>query len=304
MLRIKHTRARTALAFALVALYLLWNVAGIGRTITSRTRPTSSQTASRPQLPCRRLPGADETLIVFRTGSTELVNRLTVHLSTSLRCFPNYLIFSDLNEQYHGEHILDALADVDPEILESNPDFELYRRLRKGGRTSLDPSELAGSTDRFAIKTGKAENPGWKLDKWKFLPMVNKTLQERPNMKWYVFVEADSFLLWSMLQRYLATLDSTKPVYAGQQTLISGDVFAHGGSGFVVSQPALRMVVDHYAAHKAEIEEFTDGHWAGDCVLGKAFTDSGVPFTNAWPAFQGDYPGLVQYTRPDARANV
>lgn len=39
----------------------------------------------------------------------------------------NYLIFSDLSEQYHGEHIFDALADVDPEILESNRDFELYR---------------------------------------------------------------------------------------------------------------------------------------------------------------------------------
>lgn len=123
-------------------------------------------------------------------------------------------------------------------------------------------------------------------------------------MKWYIFIEADSFLLWSMLQQYLTTLDSTKPIYAGKQTLMAGDMFAHGGSGFVVSQPALRMVVDHYVAHKAEIEKFTDGHWAGDCVLGKAFTDSGVPLINAWPAFQGDYPGLVQYTRADARVNA
>jgi hypothetical protein len=41
---------------------------------------------------------------------------------------------------------------------------------------------------------------------------------------------------------------------------------------------------------------------AGVCVLGKAFTDSGVPFTNAWPAFQGDYPGLVPYARADGRS--
>jgi hypothetical protein len=304
MLSIKYTRARIALAFALTALCLLWNVTGIGRTTTSLSRPTYDRLLSPTQLPCHRLPGADETLVIFRTGSNEMVNRLTVHLTTSLQCFPNHLIFSDLDEQYHGEHILDALADVNPEILDNNPDFELHRRLRKSGRTSLDPSELAGSPDRFAIKTGKAENPGWKLDKWKFLPMVNKTLHERPNMKWYVFIEADSFLLWSTLQKYLTTLDSTKPIYAGKQTLIGSDLFAHGGSGFVVSQPALRMVVDHYVTHKAEIEEFTDGHWAGDCVLGKAFTDSGVPLTNAWPAFQGDYPGLVQYTRADARANA
>jgi hypothetical protein len=47
----------------------------------------------------------------------------------------------------------------------------------------------------------------------------------------------------------------------------------------------MRKVVDHYAALKSEIEKFTDSHWAGDCVLGKAFINLGVPFTNAWPAF-------------------
>lgn len=213
-------------------------------------------------------------LIVFRTGSTELEDRLGIHLSTSLRCFPNYLIFSDYEEHYNGEHILDALADVTPEILANNPDFELYRRLQQGGRASLDPSELAGSPDGFAVVTGKTDNPGWKLDKWKFLPMVNRTYYERPDIKWYVFIEADTFVLWSMLQQYLATLDHTKPVYTGSQTYIGDDLFAHGGSGFAVSEPAMRKVVDYYATHKSEIEQFIDGHWAGDCVLGKTFTES------------------------------
>ncbi|KAM0722577.1 hypothetical protein Q7P37_002018 [Cladosporium fusiforme] len=284
MLSTKHTRARIAFASALSTLFLLWNVSGIGRTTTSRARSTSDQSSLSPaQSPCHCLPVADDTLIIFRTGSTELVNRLTIHFSTSMRCFPSHLVFSDHGEDYHGERILDALVDVNPEIQENNPDFELYRRLRQGGRMSLDPSELAGSTDKIAIKTGK-------------------TLHERPDMKWYIFIEADSFLLWSMLQQYLTTLDSTKPIYAGKQMLIGSDLFAHGGSGFIVSQPALRMVVDHYAAHKSEIEKLTDGHWAGDCVLGKAFMDSGVPFTNIWPAFQFDYPGVVQYTRADDRA--
>jgi hypothetical protein len=70
-----------------------------------------------------------------------------------------------------------------------------------------------------------------------------------------------------------------------------GDVlFAHGGSGFVVSRPAMKMIVDFYASHQEEIEKFTHEHWAGDYVLGKVFKDAGVPFTNSWPIFQGDYP--------------
>lgn len=239
-------------------------------------------------LACRNLPGAEETLVVLRTGSTELVNRLTIHLSTSLRCFSNHLIFSDFEEDFHGEHILDALADVSPVILSNNPDFELHRRLRQHGRDSLDSSELADSApDRYAVKTGKAENPGWKLDKWKFLPMVNRTLHERPDMKWYVFMEADSFLLWSTLQQYLATLDHTKAIYVGKQMLISNDIFAHGGSAFIVSQPALRAVVNHYSIHKTEIEKFTDGHWAGDCVLGKTFKDADIPLTKCLASFPG-----------------
>ena len=283
-LNVKHARAHLALAFALTVLYLLWHVSGLGRTNTS--------TFDQPR-PCQSLPGADETLVVFRTGLTELANRLPNHLSTSFKCFPNYLIFSDLEETFQGEHILDALEDVSVDTQENNPDFELHRRLRDGGRASLESSELAGSPDKYASKTGKTENPGWKLDKWKFLPMLNKTLHERPHMKWYVFTEADGFLLGSMLQQYLATLDSTKPVYTGRPMQIGDDLFAHGGSGFVVSQPALRRVVDHYAAHKTAIESFTNSHWAGDCVLGKTFTDAGIPLIHAWPAFQGDHPGLV-----------
>lgn len=289
-------RPRSALIYAAVTLVLLWNVRSLRGSILGDARPKLVQSFPSAHLLCRGLPGANETLIIFRTSSTELEDRFAIHLNTSIRCMPNYLIFSDHEEHFHQERILDALADVDPEISQYNPDFELYRRLRHSGRAALDTAELAGPPDRFANLRGKQDIPGWKLDKWKFLPMVNRTLFKRPNMKWYVFIESDSFLMWSMLLQYLEKLDPAKPVYAGSQTYISNVLFAHGGSGFIVSQPALRMVVDHYTANKAAIESFTDEHWAGDCVLGKAFTDSGVPFTNVWPALQSDYPAQIPYS--------
>lgn len=295
-LNIKHARVRLALAFALTVLYLLWHVAGL----SNKSRNFPSLDHSTPPLPCHVLPEASETLVVFRTGSTELASRLPTH-STSLRCFPNYLIFSDVEEEYHDEHIFDALEDVSPNIQETHPDFELYRRLRQAGRAAPNSTELAGSPDKYASNTGKSEISGWKLDKWKFLPILNKTLHQHPNMKWYVFTEADGFLLSSTLHQYLATLDSKQPVYAGKPMQIGSDVFAHGGSGFVVSQPAMWKLVIYYTAHKTAIEAITNSHWAGDCVLGKTFKNAGVPLTYAWPAFQSDYPGLVEYSRADAR---
>lgn len=254
-----------------------------------------------PHLPCWSLPGANETLIVLRTGATELKDRFPVHLSTTLRCYQHYMLFSDHEEVFKGEQVNDALATVNPEILTQHPDFELHRRLKEAGREVLLANELSGSESEAIQWTGKAGNPGWKLDKWKFLPMVNQTLHEYPYMKWYVFVEADTYILWASLLEYLKVMDHTKPVYTGSQMYIGDVVFAHGGSGFIVSQPAMRMVVDHYTSHKSELESFTDGHWAGDCVLGKAFRDAGVKFVDAWPIMQGDYPGTVAYAKPDGR---
>ena len=141
MLNNRRIRVRAALALVVVTLYLLWSIADLGNTID--TGPIFDQPSPQKELQCKSLPGADNVLVIFRTGSTELEDRFADHFSTSLQCFPNYLVFSDLEEDYGEEHILDALEQVSPEIIESHPDFELYRRLRKQGRSSLDPSELA-----------------------------------------------------------------------------------------------------------------------------------------------------------------
>jgi hypothetical protein len=153
-----------------------------GRPRTSSYhRPALSQS-------CADLPGANETLVILKTGSTELEDKLPIHLKTTIRCYPNYMIFSDYEEDYEGVHIFDALESVNKQIREEHPDFELYRRLRDEGRQAVISSGF-GKAGTKINWTGNRDNPGWKLDKWKFLPMVKKTLSEYPDMKWYVFAE-------------------------------------------------------------------------------------------------------------------
>lgn len=265
-------------------------------------RASGSPTVKAPP-PCWSLPGAEEVLVVMKTGSTELEAKLPVHFSTTLQCIPHRLLFSDSPEVLNGETIIDALESVSPALKESNSDFELYRRLRSHGRGTLASNELHGRPNETTHEswTGNQNNPGWKLDKWKFLPMINRTFHEYPEMKWYVFVEADTYIVWPSLLGHLATLDHSRPYYTGVEIYIGTVGFAHGGSGFIVSQPAMQLVVDHFDTHQQELEAFTDGHWAGDCVLGKAFADAGVSLTGAWPITQGDYPGIVPYIAPDGR---
>ncbi|KAF2482309.1 hypothetical protein BDY17DRAFT_157914 [Neohortaea acidophila] len=256
--------------------------------------------SSQKTLPCRSLPGAEDVLVVLKTGSTELEDKLPVHLTTTLRCYPNYMIFSDYEEDFRGEHIYDALEFVDPKIQETHEDFELWRRLRNaGGRSALLPSERSGPVSTPPGATGKKSNPGWKLDKWKFLPMMNRTLYEHPDKKWYIFVETDTYIMWQTALNYLAALDHKQPIYMGGQVWIGEILFAHGGTGFAVSAPALRQVVERFQNHQKEYEAFTHWHWAGDCVLGKAMKEAGAPLMGVWPIWQADGIGDMHYRRDE-----
>lgn len=251
-------------------------------------------------LPCRDLPGANDTVMILKTGSTELKDKLPIHFQTTLRCYPNYLIFSDHAEQYHGENIIDALEEVNASIKAEHEDFALYRRLQRFGRASLGESELSGPASLPQDgKTGMLTNPGWKLDKWKFLPMIRRTLEEYPDKKWYVFVETDTYIFWSTLLAYLAVLEPSKPYYTGSQMQIGDVLFAHGGSGFAISRPTLEKAVAQYLEHKEEVENFTSNHWAGDCVLGKVIKDSGTSLTWAWPIWLGIDIGNMDYNLTD-----
>ena len=259
------------------------------------SKPQSKNAIAEP-LRCSKLPLANDILVVMKTGSTELQHKLPIHFNTTLRCYPNYAIYSDVAEEFHGHQILDSLEDVDPEIKASHDDFALYRRLQQqSGRASREQFELSGPSSKPPDASGKTENPGWKLDKWKFLPLMRKTLRDHPEKHWYIFVETDTFLFWETLLAYLAVLDWKKPYYIGGQTWIGDVEFAHGGSGYLVSRPALERVVKQYEDNQHEWETFTDNHWAGDCVLGKAFKDAGIPLTPAWPIFQGDDIGNMNY---------
>ena len=263
-------------------------------------QPSQHGTTPLVRLPCRLLPRADDTVVILKTGSTELQDKLPIHLETTLRCYPNYIIFSDHAEQYQGETIIDALEDVDPIYKNAHEDFDLYRQLQKGGRSSLDPSDLSGPASYTQDGTGgKPTNPGWRLDKWKFLPMIRKTLQMYPDKEWYVFVETDTYVFWSTLLLYLAALDSTQKHYIGAQSEIGDVIFAHGGSGFAISRPALEAAVALYVENKASAEAFTATHWAGDCVLGKTLFDSGTKLTWAWPIWQGNDIGNMNYSLVD-----
>jgi hypothetical protein len=274
--------------------WLYWNISSIYIT------PPGVVDLSKAALPsCKYAAEDHDTLFILRTGATEIADRIPAHISTSLRCFTQHVIFSDYAETFHGESVLDALEFVDPEIVANNRDFELYRRVKQYGRDLLSQSELSGNRSQAPSGTGHTEIPGWKLDKWKFVPMVNRTFYDYPDMKWYVFAEGDTFLLWSTLHAYLASIDHTEPQYLGSATNIGDEpAFAYGGAGFILSQPAMQLIADYYSTHKAAVEAYTQANWAGDAILGKVFFDAGVPVKDIWPVMHGESTSQALFARP------
>ena len=272
---------------------------------TSTTSNATTQNTTTPlieeELPCKNLKGGEDVLVVMRTGATEIQDKLPAHLATTFKCYNDYIILSDYEEEFQGHQVHDTLSDIDDDFKHHHPDFELWRRLRAHGRESLDSSELSGAVSRESGAIGKVENEGWRLDKWKFLPMAKKTLEMHPDKKWYVFVEPDTYLMWSNLLDWLQRLDPSEPLYYGSEVQIDSDIFAHGGSSFVISNPALRRVAQLYRENPNDWHELTSAHWAGDCILGKALFESGTPLTWAWPMFQGGNPNTSKSRKKKMR---
>ncbi|RYP78935.1 hypothetical protein DL770_006803 [Monosporascus sp. CRB-9-2] len=253
---------------------------------------SENEGAMRPT--CDWLEGLDDVFVVVKTGANEAPEKLPAHFRTTLSCIPHYGIWSDLEEDIAGHHVSDALDEMDPDIVANHPDFEYYRQLREKGTGGFSSEQLTTWTEAQNTASGR-DTPGWKLDKWKFLPLAEKAYRQRPEARWFVLMECDTFVIWRNLLAWLSTLDSSQPLYLGHQMQIGDVVFAYGGAGIVISNSAMRKLVEYYASNRAFYDDFTAHHWAGDCVLGKAMADAGVNLKWSWPTLLGDLIADVNF---------
>ncbi|KAL4879862.1 hypothetical protein BJY04DRAFT_192561 [Aspergillus karnatakaensis] len=244
---------------------------------------TLSTTGDADDDTCPPLPALQNTLIVLKTGVTEAHAKLPIHRTTTLRCIPpqNYIVWSDYEESIADIPVHDVLYN-ESSHLHQLPEFTLYEKVRAQGRDALTNTDLA---DDISTPFGKS-NPGWKLDKWKFVPMVEHTYRNYPGRDWYVFMEADTYILWKSMFAWLEGFDPSEPFYLGNQMQIRDVLFAHGGSGFVISGKAMERAAAELENRRDYWDGITGEEWAGDCVLGRLLKEAGVDLTWSWPMLQ------------------
>lgn len=219
---------------------------------------------------------------MFKTGASEIYEKLPQHFVTLFRCAPNYLIFSDLEQDIGDYHVYDILNDVSDYIKQEQKEFQHYRELHK---LSADGQDLA------QLKGEKA----WDLDKWKFIPMVRRAYRMRPSTKWFLFIEGDTAVIWANLLQWLNRLNSDELIYSGSQNVWGGVTFAHGGSGVLISSAAVKKLENSYTSHAQQWEQDTIEHCCGDSLLAKAFVDIGIEMTPSFPLIQGEAPATIDW---------
>jgi hypothetical protein len=157
--------------------------------------------------------------IVLKIGAGEVATQLPMYLNRLGRCKQDLLLFSDRKDSYYGFEIADALAHLRPEYKFNNADFDVYDRIQATNSTEAKTEE------------------GWRLDKYKFLPMMEWTSYMRPESQWYVFLELDTYVNYDNLYRFLSTFNPKTAYYFGSPVWPrKKTIFAHGGSGFVLSR--------------------------------------------------------------------
>ncbi|KAL4971849.1 hypothetical protein BDW66DRAFT_163358 [Aspergillus desertorum] len=176
---------------------------------------------------CAQLPGMDKVLVILNAGATEAL------------------------KQIYGMHVHDILA-VSAKARNNRPrtlgSTTVYVRL--GAMILL---QVTGGT----MKTDPMENrsdPGWRLDKWKFVPIIEEALLVGPEAHWYIFIEADTYIVWRNMVRWLSQLDQEKALYLGAPMQIG-----------------------------VKNRKMTANDCAGDHLLGRIISDIGVQLVWPWP---------------------
>ncbi|KAI5923892.1 glycosyltransferase family 31 protein [Camillea tinctor] len=238
--------------------------------------------------PCEAFPGTDGILLVMKTGATEAFDRMPTHLLTTLSCLPDFLIFSDMEQQIGPYHVYDVLAEFEESAKAHNNDFDLYR----------DQKECPVS-QKACVDAKTDRQKAWNLDKYKFLPMMEQTWRMRPGRDWYIFGEADTYVFWSNIVQWLrkeSKLNPREKIFLGSRSFIGPTAFAHGGSGYILSGTLLKHLIQENPGVVNQYNVRGAHECCGDLLLAQAIQEyEGVKMRQAWPMINGEKPSTLPY---------
>ncbi|EFZ01365.2 glycosyltransferase family 31 protein [Metarhizium robertsii ARSEF 23] len=238
---------------------------------------------------CALFPNTSSVLLIMKTGASESYSKIPTQLMTNLKCVPDFLFFSDMAQKIAGYTIHDSLDTVLDEVKEKNKDFDLYYRQKK---CPVDQEQCNKDYD--------VAQQGWSLDKYKNIHMAEKAYKMRPGYDWYLFVDADTYVVFPTLMEWLKQMDPNKPHYIGSVAYLANFPFGHGGSGYLVSRGTMHSMFHGKTGVANKYDEPVQHTCCGDFMWSKALKDeTGIPVVNAWPVINGEKPHTIPYAEDE-----
>lgn len=243
----------------------------------------------------------DHIMLLIKTGAMTMWERLPTHMFTTLTQFPNFALYSDAADSIAGYEVMDILARLDPELLASEQ-LGLYRHLREL-RDTHSYLSLRAAAQRYYYATKDANRHGWTIDKFKNLPMLLHAYQdtkEDPTIDWYVMMDDDTMFVAENLVRFLDTLDPSQPHYLGSAVAGLRHIFAHGGSGIVISRAAMEIAFGGPEAEQnvREYSSRAQHECCGDYMVAAYLEELhgiGLDYMLSDGRFQGEPMGGIQF---------
>lgn len=238
----------------------------------------------------------DDIVLITKVGSATLHQRLLIHLiqqPLSHIYTPNTLYVSDYPLTIGNITFYDALSNLSSTI-SALPDFRSLR------------DELHALLQNNQNLAEMSKDAGWKLDKYKFLPAVAEAWRRFPGRRWYVMVEADTFLFWDEMVKWLGGLDSGRQLMMGHASFCDYDgkstMFAHGGSGIVLSYGLVKASFGKDADFEHSHDSLIQASAFGDALLSKSLYDTpGVNLKELSPEgeerFNSDPPRVLKFVK-------
>ncbi|KAL4901025.1 hypothetical protein BDW74DRAFT_160600 [Aspergillus multicolor] len=113
--------------------------------------------------------------------------------------------------------------------------------------------------------------------------MIDEALLVHSDAHWYVFLEADTYIVWRNMARWLSRFNREKAYYLGAPMQMGSQVFAYGGAGIVLSNAAMQLISQYSAQNLAAIERMTASDWVGDHIHGRILKNIDIPLVWSWP---------------------
>ncbi|KAL7787445.1 family 31 glycosyltransferase [Trichoderma ceciliae] len=232
---------------------------------------------------------------VLKMGHGEDRTKVEAQLDSVSACFraDELLIFSDLDERVRNYTATDILASLPPKYYdqEYNPDIGNYLLQKE--------LERNGTLDQDKEATKRVN--GWIIDRFKFLPQIERAWLLKPGRPFYFFYETDTYVVWDNVFRFLSTFDPDTPVYMGSPSPGRHDRdrdiktwFANGGPGFALSRAAVKALIHRdVSPHGQYSGPSVTEEWlpllkdecCGDSVVGWSLWNNGVALQGYWPMF-------------------